>query len=167
MSTLSIFFDLHSLQDKVDTFGQVYADSLEPSLYCHDSLDMGHVTLCDEDSLDSVASYKHSPCDSLDSDEASHLSCDSLEVQCVEDVWEQEEENQSDHITPRTSSAEHCGCQHLVSHGGRVSSDKIPGQHVPTNVLEFLIFFGINRNTNENGEVSWYKIEIVPCYREL
>ena len=57
-------------------------------------------------------------------------------------------------LTPRdrASSAEHCGCQHLVSHGGRVSSDNIPGQHVPTNVLEFLIFFGINRNTNENGE---------------
>ena len=85
--------------------------------------------------------------------------------------WEQEEENQSDHdhktTRARTSSTEHCGCQHLVSHGGRVSSDKIPGQHVPTNVLEFLIFFGINRNTNEIGEVSWYKIEIVPCYREL
>ena len=147
MSTLPIFFDLHSLQDKLDTFGQVYADSLEPSAYCHDSLDTGHVTLCDEDSLDSAASYKASPCDSLDSDEPSHLSSDSLE-----DDWEQEEENQSDHITPRTSSAEHCGCQHLVSHGGGVSSDKIPGQHVPTNVLEFLIFFGINRNTNENGE---------------
>ena len=52
--------------------------------------------------------------------------------------------------TPRDSSADHCGCQHLVSRGGRVSCDKIPGQHVPTNVLEFLIFFGINRNTNEN-----------------
>ena len=101
MSTLSIFFDLHSLQDKLDTFGQVYADSLEPLLYCHDSLDTGLVTLCDEDSLDSVASYKDSPCDSLDSDQPSLLSSDSLEARCVEDDWEQEEENQSDYITPR------------------------------------------------------------------
>ena len=152
MSTLSIFFDLHSLQDKLDTFGQVYADSLEPSLYCPDSLDTGHVTLCDEDSLDSVASYKDSPCDSLDSDQPSHLSCDSLEDQCSEYVLKQEEENQSDHKTTRTSSTEHCGCQHLVRHGGRVSCDKIPGQHVPTNVLEFLIFFGTNNKTNEIGE---------------
>ena len=152
MSTLSIFFDLHSLQDKLDTFGHVYADSLEPSAYCPDSLDTGLVTLCDEDSLDSVASYEDSPCDSLDSDQPSHLSSDSLEARCVEDDCEQEEENQSDHITSRarTSSADHCGCQHLVSHVGGVSSDKIPGQHVPTNVLEFLIFFGITRNTNEN-----------------
>ena len=93
MSTLSIFFDLHSLQDKHDTFSQVYADSLEPLQYCPDSLDTELVTLCDEDS---APSYKDSPCDSLDSDEPSHLSSDSLE-----DVWEQEEEHQSDHITPR------------------------------------------------------------------
>ena len=96
MSTLSIFFDLHSLQDKHDTFSQVYADSLEPLQYCPDSLDTELVTLCDEDSLDSVASYEDSPCDSLDSDEPSHISSDSLE-----DVWEQEEEHQSDHMTPR------------------------------------------------------------------
>ena len=85
MSTLSIFFDLHSLQDKLDTFGQVYADSLEPSACCHDSLNTCHVTLCDEDSLDSVASYEDSPCDSLDSDEPSHLSSDSLEDQWLDD----------------------------------------------------------------------------------
>ena len=100
MSTLSIFFDLHSLQDKLDTFGHVYADSLEPLQYCPDSLDTELVTLCDEDSLDSVASYKDSPCDSLDSDQPSHLSSDSLEDDC-----EQEEENQSDHLTPRTTRA--------------------------------------------------------------
>ena len=130
MLAFSFYFDLDNLYRRLDILCDVNFDSLEVKEKTPDSLEAEIMSICDLDSLEKFSVPRDTPTDSFNADDP---NSDSLECKSLQNLvinLKHDDINQNNVI-----STQHKNCQHIPSRGFKKD-------HVPTNVLEFLIFYG-------------------------
>ena len=148
MDTFTILFDLNNLSEELDHLGNVFPDSLEKQENILDSLESLNLDTIDVDSLQSFKINGESVIDSIENtDFSSEVSKDSLNDSSSEN-FESCKTYISDEATllcDETNEKDfHFNCQHKVSSTSHLFSndDTSAFIHIPTNILEFLMFFG-------------------------
>ena len=125
MLASTIYFVLSSLYEQLETQCDVNYDSLKTTENAPDSLECENISLNDLDSLEEFSVSRETPTDSLNTEDSTF---DSLECKSLS------------HIKSLSNDIHH--------------EDPGGTEHVPTNVLELLLFSGNMLFLVNNGTVS-------------
>ena len=120
----TFYFALSSLYEQLEAHCDLHFDSLKATEKAPDSLECENISLYDLDSLEEFTVSRDTPTDSLNTEDSTF---DSLECKSLNHV------KSFNNDTNDTSLSQDKKCQL-----------EVPGdtEYVPTNVLEFLMFFG-------------------------
>ena len=137
MLASTIYFVLSSLYEQLETQCDVNYDSLKTTENAPDSLECENISLNDLDNLEEFSVSRETPTDSLNTEDSTF---DSLECKSLS------------HIKSSSNDIHH--------------EDPGGTEHVPTNVLELLMFYGKMFFLVNNGTVSPLCRKLRPNSRE-
>ena len=140
----TFYFVLTSLYEQLETHSDVNYDSLKATENSPDSLEWKNISLNDLDSLEEFSVSRDTPTDSLNSEDSTF---DSLECESLSLIKSLRNDNND------TSSSNQENREHETLEEKE--------QNIPTNVLEYLMFYGKNIFLNRFCKHCW------PCVGSL